>query len=79
MTEITPFPENNYETVLLDRPFRAASFCVFQIKCKNRGSPHRGFCNKKRGEENEKEIIESFDYILPRNCEEKKRINIKFL
>ena len=21
MTEIMPFPENNYETVLLDRPF----------------------------------------------------------
>ena len=26
MTEIMPFPENNYETVLLDRPFRDASF-----------------------------------------------------
>ena len=26
MTEIMPFPENNYETVLLDRPVRVASF-----------------------------------------------------
>ncbi len=26
MTEITPFPENNYETVLLDRPFGAFLF-----------------------------------------------------
>ena len=26
MTEITPFPENNYETVLLDRPFRSGLF-----------------------------------------------------
>ena len=24
MTEIMPFPENNYETVLLDRPFRVS-------------------------------------------------------
>ena len=29
MTEITPFPENNYETVLLDRPFGAAFFVFF--------------------------------------------------
>ena len=27
MTEITPFPENNYETVLLDRPF-GRPFCT---------------------------------------------------
>ncbi len=27
MTEITPFPENNYETVLLDRPF-GRDFCA---------------------------------------------------
>ena len=26
MTEIMPFPENNYETVLLDRPFRSGIF-----------------------------------------------------
>ena len=26
MTEIMPFPENNYETVLLDRPFRQPFF-----------------------------------------------------
>ena len=26
MTEIMPFPENNYETVLLDRPFRERFF-----------------------------------------------------
>jgi len=26
MTEIMPFPENNYETVLLDRPERVDSF-----------------------------------------------------
>ena len=28
MTEIMPFPENTYETVLLDRPFRAAFFSI---------------------------------------------------
>ncbi len=37
----------------------------------------RGFCNKKRGEENEKENHQSFDYILTFNCEEKKREIIK--
>ena len=26
MTEIMPFPENNYETVLLDRPERCAFY-----------------------------------------------------
>ena len=26
MTEIMPFPENNYETVLLDRPFGVLFF-----------------------------------------------------
>jgi len=32
MTEITPFPENNYETVLLDRPFGGVFFCpVFTL------------------------------------------------
>ena len=31
MTEIMPFPENNYETVLLDRPFGCPSF-YFQGK-----------------------------------------------
>jgi len=29
MTEIMPFPENNYETVLLDRP-EAGSFFVIR-------------------------------------------------
>ena len=28
MTEIMPFPENNYETVLLDRPFGGLFCCV---------------------------------------------------
>ena len=31
MTEITPFPENNYETVLLDRPF-GRSFCAEKLE-----------------------------------------------
>ena len=30
MTEIMPFPENNYETVLLDRPFGGAFFACYQ-------------------------------------------------
>ena len=29
MTEITPFPENNYETVLLDRPWQVSFFVYF--------------------------------------------------
>ena len=31
MTEIMPFPENNYETVLLDRPFGSAAFAFLGI------------------------------------------------
>ena len=31
MTEITPFPENNYETVLLDRPFRVVFVVLSQV------------------------------------------------
>ena len=30
MTEIMPFPENNYETVLLDRPFGEVFFAILQ-------------------------------------------------
>jgi len=48
-------------------------------KNKIRGRPSRGFCNKKRGEENEKETFESFVYIIKEKCEEKKGINIKML
>ena len=29
MTEIMPFPENNYETVLLDRPERGAFYYIY--------------------------------------------------
>ena len=32
MTEIMPFPENNYETVLLDRPFGR----LFFVRCRER-------------------------------------------
>ena len=32
MTEIMPFPENNYETVLLDRPFGWFSYSYFREK-----------------------------------------------
>ena len=31
MTEIMPFLENNYENVLLDRPFVGAFFCWYGI------------------------------------------------
>jgi len=36
MTEITPFPENNYETVLLDRPFRGVFLYVYEDVAKIR-------------------------------------------
>ena len=38
MTEIMPFPENNYETVLLDRPERCA-FCFGETGSARREIP----------------------------------------
>jgi len=42
---------------------------VFPEIAKSAATQSRGFCNKKRGEENEKEEIESFDNIVSGKCE----------
>jgi hypothetical protein len=41
-----------YDTIISAHPqLTRAKTKILPGKCKNRGTPHRGFCNKKRGEE----------------------------